>query len=335
MVIPIRKLFAKTSAKKAPSADVSRANPNGLTITDTHCISSSDLENLFYRSLYPGDDNSPVTVPQKLVIELVASDLEKPDIRAKAVPRLPTVVPKLLRSLRDPDTSAKDYVKIVDKDPVMSATVLKLANSVYFNPINARISSIERAIVKLGIDGLRSVLSAAVMQPIIQKESPYFAQAGMLIWQHSLACAVACEILGRRYRVEPFKAYILGLIHDIGKVTLFSELCRQFKLNGETQDPGYQAFTPLSQSLAAKLSAWIARDWQLPQEICVALEEMANIQLSKPVNPYTHLLFHANLACEAYICLQPQNADLASKLLQELKLSADLFRTLDQLSTEV
>lgn len=331
----IRKLFAKSSQKKAvPNNNKPLAQP-GFTINDTQCISSSDLETQFYRSLYPDGNDKPVTVPQKLVLSFVASELEKPEIRAKAIPRLPSVVPKLLRSLRDPDSSAKDYVKIVDKDPVMSATVLKLANSVYFNPINARINSIERAIVKLGIDGLRSVLSAAVMQPIIQKESPYFVHTGLLIWQHSLACAVACELLGRRYKVEPFKAYILGLVHDIGKVTLFSELCRQFKLNGETQDPGYEAFTPLSQSMAAKLSAWIARDWQLPPEICTALQETTNISPDNTVSPYTQLLFQANIACEAYICLRPDNPQLASKLLQELKLPENFFKILDQLSTEV
>ena len=73
----------------------------------------------------------------------------------------------------------------------------------------------------LGVAGLRSVLSAAVMQPIIQRDSPYFfanrtkAVAALTALRHRLRtnCPPA--------RGGAFSMYLLGLVHDVGKITLF------------------------------------------------------------------------------------------------------------------
>ncbi len=304
-------------------------------VKDAAAFPLATAQRAFYLHLFPKKTEQPLSVPQKLVIDVVKNTIQDKNTRRKAVPRLPSVIPKLLRSLRDPDSSVKDYVEIVNKDPVMSASVLKLANSVYFNPIGARINEIERAIVKLGIDGLRSVLSAAVMQPIIQKESAYFTQAGQKIWQHSLNCAVACEVIAQHRSSEKFKVYILGLMHDIGKITIFSELCKQFKINNEDVEPGYNAFAPLMMLLSPAVSYWVAKDWELPQEVCKALAEQVNIKNEAKVSPFAKILFEANIACEAYATLRGRDEKKALALLEELQLPSHLFDQLDQLSRDV
>ena len=289
----------------------------------------------FYRYLFAKDNNQTLSVPQKLVMDVTLQSLQKKETRKKSVPRLPFVIPRLLKSLRDSDSSAKDYVEIIDKDPVMASAVLKLANSTYFNPIGRRIHEIEQAVVKLGIDGLRSVLSAAVMQPIIQRDSAYFSQSGQRIWQHSLCCAVACELIAEHRRVEKFKVYILGLIHDIGKITLFSELSKQFKLNDEKVNPGYHAFVPPLKKLSAGLSYWIARDWEMPKDVCDALLEQTKIKEGAEVSIFGHILYQANLVTEVYASIYPKKPKKARAILEELDLPLDLFESLEQLSKEL
>lgn len=312
------------------------------TKDDTTCsipdLQQTELEQLpehFYRFLYPKNTEQALTIPQKLVIDVVKEALQKKDERLKAVPRLPSIIPKLLRSLRDPQSSARDYVAIVNKDPVMSAAVLKLANSVYFNPVGSRIDEIERAIVKLGIDGLRSVLSAAVMQPIIQKDSAYFTQAGQKIWMHSLNCAVACELIAKERKQEKFKVYMLGLTHDIGKITIFSELCKQFHINGEMVQPGYNAFVPLMKKLSSAVSYWVAKDWELPAEMYKALAEQVNTQAGAKVSMYGDILYRANLACEAYATLRHSNEALAMQVLEKLELPQNLYENLDKVAKDI
>lgn len=296
--------------------------------------SLKDAEDSHYRFLFPASAGAALTVPQKLVVDMVKASLQKQEYRNKAVPRLPAVIPKLLRSLKDPDSSAKDYVSIINKDPVMSASVLKLANSVFFNPVSTRIDELEAAVVKLGIDGLRLVLSAAVMQPIIQRESAYFSHTGQKIWQHSLACAVACELIADYRKQEKFKVYVMGLVHDIGKITLFSELCKQFEMNGEKVKPGYNAFTPVMKLLSPALSFWIAKDWDLPKEICKAIAEQVSLAPGNQFTPFGHILYQANLVAEMHTTLYRQNKELAEKVLVSLDLPANLYSKLDMLGKD-
>lgn len=310
-------------------------DPFKVTVIEPENYSIEQSQQAFFHYLYPEKTSRPLTVPQKLVIDVVKSSLAKKNIRQKSVPHLPTVIPKLLRTLKDPEASARDFVTIINKDPAMSAAVLKLANSVYFNPINRKISDIEPAVVKLGIDGLRSVLSAAVMQPVLQQHSTYFSQTGQKIWQHSLVCAVTCELIAKHRGMEKFTVYLMGLVHDIGKITTFSELCKQFEANGEDSAPGYNAFVPLMKVLSPAVSYWVAKDWELPANIVTALAEQVNISPDTKVSEYGNLLYQANLCAEAYFTVKQQDKRLANEILKALKLPSDLYKKLDQLMMEV
>lgn len=304
------------------------------TFHESSHLPQQQSEQTFYRFLFAGTHDEPLSVPQKLVIDVVRDNLSQPEKRLSAVPRLPSVIPKLLRSLRDPDSSAKDYVNIVNKDPTISAAVLKLANSVYFNPLGTRIDNIERAVVKLGIEGLRSVLSAAVMQPIIQRESPYFSQTGQRLWQHSLNTAVACEIIGHARRQERFKIYLLGLVHDIGKITLFSELCKQYSLNGD-KSPGRRAFIPVMSQLSRQLSHTIAQDWQLPEEIVQALHEQIHVSPEKQMSSQGLTLCQANMVCEAFAFTDKSKRKQLTALVEDFDLPKNLIAKLEEIAIQL
>lgn len=283
------------------------------------------------------DDQQPLTAQQKLSQTAVKKALGKKELRMKSIPRLPSVIPKLLQSIRDPNAALNDYVKVINKDPALTTSVLKLANSVYFNPVAKRVTSIETAVVKLGDDGLRSVLSAAVMQPVIQRKSHYYSEFGHKLWMHSLCCAVACETIATQRRLEPFKAYLLGLVHDIGKITIFSELAAQFQSNNKAEQPGYAAFAPMMQSDSETLSHTVAQDWELPEEICSALKQQINLKVGTTIDEYANLLYQANLACEIYAIAKfdEDEYDAALQALEDMKLPMDLFEKLDSIALKV
>ncbi len=311
---------------------------HGIEVIHPSTFSILTAQYGFYTTILGNiDDQKPLTLPQKLVLNVVEKSLQDKERRIKAVPRLPSVIPRLLQSLRDPKSSATDYVKIINKDPAMSTAVLKLANSAFFNPIGKRITGIETAVVKLGIEGLRTVLSAAVMQPVIQRKSYYYTEFGHKLWSHSLCCAVACELIAKERGLEPFKAYLLGLVHDMGKITIFSELSSQFYLNKEDNSPGYAAFAPLMQSTSETLSYTIAKDWTLPDEICNALKQQINLTAGDTINEYAHLLYQANLACEIYAIAQEDESQRSSaeQALKDMALPENLFDQLDSIGIEL
>ncbi len=335
----ISTFFSRMFGKgKAPLDSPLQEAPEGppLPVKPLEHFEPSRLEANFFEALFDSPiEDQYLSLPQKLMVDVVKARLSDPDQRYKLVPQLPTIIPRLMRSLRDPESSARDYVAIIDKDPSLSASVLRLANSAYFNHTDSRITSIERAVVKLGVEGLRAVLSAAVMQPIIQRSSPYYREFGQKLWQHSLCCAVTCEILAKRRGLEPFKVYLLGLSHDVGKITIFSELCKEFQLNSASDKPGCQVFVPLISQFSCQLSAWVARDWDLPMDVCRALDQQLDIGRGKSVGIHARTLWRANLACEFFAAQGHKDAVRSAKLIKELDLPSDLFVSLESLAEHI
>jgi HD-like signal output (HDOD) protein len=324
--------------KQSKEAKQQHATRESIEVTQPSTYSILTARYGFYDAVLGKiDDQKPLSVPQKLVQNIVLKSLTNKDSRIKAVPRLPSIIPKLVRTLKDPKSAVIDYIKIINKDPTISTTVLKLANSVYFNPTSKRITSVDTAVVKLGINGLRLVLSAAVLQPVIQRKSYFYTEFGQKLWVHSLHCAITCEAIAKQRALEPYKAYLLGLVHDIGKITVFSELSNQFQLNTTQDQPGYAAFAPLMQSKSETLSHLIAQDWELPEEICSALEQQINLKPGDIIGPYANVLFQANLITEIYAIANahPEQKEAALTALADLKLPADLFQKLDSVNTEL
>ncbi|MFT3930451.1 MAG: HDOD domain-containing protein [Spongiibacteraceae bacterium] len=258
------------------------------------------VQPLYRQAVFDCDKGEIGSVPERLVAQTIAQQVRDSAIRRNAVPRLPAIIPLLLQHLRDPNASARDYVAVIRQDPVVAAAVLKIANSVYFNPYGKKIENFEHAVVTLGIEGIRLVLSTAVLQPIVRGQSSKLPQR---IWDHSLACAVCCQQLSQRAHADPFKAYLLGLVHDVGVVTLFNQL--QLRANEflGTQTPSPALLLQLVDELAQPLTYWIAQDWQLPADIVRALAAQGEPPSDKQP-ALSGILRVANGMSEAYLLVR-------------------------------
>ena len=330
-----RKLLTRDSQKN-PAKGSSINNSKDCTIVEPYSMGINSIEDGFYHSLFPSSsvhDSPPRS--HREAMDKVRKTLSSSEEIARNVPRLPSVIPRLLRSLKDPEAAVIDFVKIINKDPTMSAAVLKLANSAYFNHSDKAITEMDTAVVKLGIEGLRSALSAAVMQPVIQRSSHYYTEFGQQLWLHCLRCAVACEYIATQRQLEPYKAYLLGLTHDIGKITVFSELCKEFKVNIGRDTPEQSSFAPLMKSDSARLSFDIAQQWELPPEITLALQQQINLKAGDKVGPYAQVLFQANLICEVLDAAQFHPPKAVDKLLRALDLPQELNGLLQDLPLEL
>ncbi|MGH1372671.1 MAG: HDOD domain-containing protein [Cellvibrionaceae bacterium] len=331
----LRRLFSGATHPDLSSPEKRTTPSDQIAITEPYSMALQSINDGFFRALFPAPPSSePLTSETLQAIDRVKLSLSGAP-QATRIPRLPAVIPKLMRSLRDPSSSAVDYVSIINKDPAMSAAVLKLANTVYFTPAHKRINAIDTAVVKLGIEGLRSVLSAAVMQPVIQRDSPYFPQFGEQLWQHSLQCAVACERITQLRGGEPYMGYLLGLIHDIGTIMAFGELCRELKDTGVKETPGFDVFAPFLQRHGALLSERIARQWELPEALCKALQQQIGIRSGDHVGTYGHTLYQANLIGEVMTAAEFHPPKAVNKLLRALELPETLYLELKSLSVEV
>ncbi len=132
---------------------------------------------------------------------------------------LPDVGLRIARMVDDPASSANDIGREISLDPALTARLLRIVNSPAFGH-SGKIATISRAITVLGVRQVRDLtvgLTAirtfdGIGNELVTMES---------FWRHSVLCAVAAgEIAARRGGVETL--FVAGLLHDIGKLVLFS-----------------------------------------------------------------------------------------------------------------
>ena len=135
--------------------------------------------------------------------------------KLESVSSAPVILQPLLDMLRQPsdDIRTEKVVELISRDGAIAAQCLRLANS----PLFARrpVETIRAAVMTLGIERVRSLLFGLCMNRTIPKDK--WVLDANVFWRHSLGCALVTQTLAQGISYsEPEKAYLAGLIHDLG-----------------------------------------------------------------------------------------------------------------------
>ncbi|WP_435275472.1 HDOD domain-containing protein [Psychrobium sp. nBUS_13] len=224
-------------------------------------------EHLFYDLLF-GDTaqtSGRNEIVERAIIDRVSEALINPkSIRFQSFPKaLKDTLDKI-----DSDEDIKDIKKSLEQDPILASDVVRLANSVAFSNSSNQVTSLQVAISRVGFQNIKQLVTAAVMERMMRQVSPlYFKLFGEKIWQHSLLTARICERKAKQIGYDPYSAFFIGVIHDIGKIAIFSELVDAVQKSEEDSEPGSLYFRKVMTSLSKQLTYNIVRSWELPQAI--------------------------------------------------------------------
>jgi putative nucleotidyltransferase with HDIG domain len=121
-------------------------------------------------------------------------------------------------TLRDPYANLPRVVQVIGVEPLISSKLLKLANSVAFNPSGQTVSELSTAISRLGFEAVRTTSLAVAMDQMLKSRNlTAFDSISRNAWEHSLRVAAIARVLARRIgRINPDEAMLAGLVHDIG-----------------------------------------------------------------------------------------------------------------------
>lgn len=194
--------------------------------------------------------------------------------KLKDIPTLPIVAMRVTELINDPNSSASDIAEILKKDQVLTAKILRLANSSYY-AIPGGVSNVQRALAFLGFNTLAQlILGLSVVSLFKDAENTGFSM--MAFWKHALGTAVCSESLARRLKYpKPEEAFTCGLLHDIGKLVMYEvDPERLKKITALTQERAC-SFVEIEreQDLPSHsfLGELIATKWGLPQVIRLAI----------------------------------------------------------------
>jgi HD-like signal output (HDOD) protein len=138
-------------------------------------------------------------------------------LRGKLVlPTIPRVVRRAIAILRDPSSSTHDLTGELAQDPVLSARVLRLANSSYYAG-RRTLASIDDAVGVVGTQALGTLLIASGLTSAFVEVSGVHLRD---FWMHSSVTATAARTLARQCGADPEAAYLAGLLHETGHLIL-------------------------------------------------------------------------------------------------------------------
>lgn len=130
------------------------------------------------------------------------------------IPAMPNVMVKALNVIKDEASGLNDLADVMCYDQALTAQVLKLVNSAYYG-FAQQITSINKALPLLGMEQAKNIIITFAMKPMLT------SRGGKELWEHSIRTAVGCEHLAKEFKLmDPSEAFVIGFLHDIGKIVL-------------------------------------------------------------------------------------------------------------------
>ncbi|MRX11468.1 HDOD domain-containing protein [Pseudoduganella sp. FT25W] len=181
-----------------------------------------------------------------------------------ALPTAPKVVEELISSFDKASVSTEEIAKKLSTDPVLSAKLLRLANSAYYH-VSRSIGTVEDAVLMLGFVTVRTlVISSGLVSGFKTVPGLDLKQ----FWKYSLHTAVAAKWIAKKTKENTDLAFTIGMMHAIGQLVIHSAAPEQAmaldkvagpmdarRLDAEQASLGYTF---------ADVGAELAKRWKFP-----------------------------------------------------------------------
>lgn len=224
------------------------------------------------------------------------SEIRSIIMNTSTLPTLPGIISKLNALSENDKTSVQEMARLVSSDQVLSARILKLANSPSYGFY--RVSTISNAMILLGVNVVKSLALSSSIFEIMEKNS-------IGLWEHSLSAGVAANIISRRLKLPDCEEIsTAALLHDIGKVIIRinfgDDYGRLLELIEEKKITMLEAEKALLGIDHAEVGAWLAKSWHLPDKLVEPIAfhhlvgESPNHQIKTSVVHFADILIKAS-----------------------------------------
>ena len=244
--------------------------------------------------------------------------------RPKALPTIPYVMQELITSFNDEDVAVARLIALISADQVLSANVLRMANSAYFE-VPYTVSTVADAVAKLGFTNVRTLVISIGLSGSFKAIPGIDARQ---FWRHSLHTAVVSRHLGAQVAVKPDLAFAVGLMHAIGELVMHLGMPQEMQQVDAALgllDPNRLATEQATFGYThADVGAELARRWKFPNLFSKAIAGAANPLAQADFDPLAavvHIAAWRSRAEENRVSTQDQEADWSGTLAAKIPLS--------------
>ncbi|MEE8149950.1 MAG: HDOD domain-containing protein [candidate division Zixibacteria bacterium] len=247
----------------------------------------------------------PVSASSKLRDQIIAQINDNSNLLS-----MPQSLYQILHEVDKKDFSPQKLAEIIKTDPALTARILSLANSTFYQRFS-RTTTVSQAVSVLGVSTVKCLaLSTTVLKPeLIEKNSGLNPKE---FFTYVLLNAATAECLSRELKLKASEEmFIIGLLNDIGLIFLVhhypSEYRQVLSLKGKADSLSSAEIEILGID-HYEISHLLARKWRLPEEMansigCQTIENpservkkmQATINLASLMNPNNFSGFESTL----------------------------------------
>lgn len=237
-------------------------------------ICADDLQRRFLLSaLGAAETPADALRVQRAVVDDVVAALSRADLSSRYTPRRPNLLPQLIQSVNDSTASSRSIARIIGSDAVLAATLLRIANSSLYRLQQQDVQSIERAVTLIGNDGIRQIISAALVQPVMESASGVDAAFARLLWDYTLRVSLAAADHARSVeREDGFAAQLAGLLLGLS-AAMAMQAAADVLVKPPLRTRELGTLLAILERCTAPTAVRIAEHWKLSAAIVQALRQ--------------------------------------------------------------
>ena len=241
------------------------------------------------------------------VLDALAAIINSQQSGAALVRRMPGMLPQLLQSLRSDNFSGAQLARTISSDVVLVAAVIRMANSSLIGT-GSQITSVEHAVMLIGQEGLRHLITSVAFRPIIDMHSGHYTRRlAPRVWDHSERVAVANRQLAEALAVDPFEAFLAGLVQHVGLIVALRVMDQIAK---DDRSLGSELFCAELLRQTRSLTCAIGREWHFPDSVTRAIAEQGGMKKGAVISPLGRLLTVTDYLGKLRILIEHERAML-------------------------
>lgn len=215
------------------------------------------------------------------------------------LPTIPAIVSKVVSLLDNQEADPDEIADLILSDQVLAARVIRVVNSPLYR-VSSQITSVRRALLFLGFKSVREmILTSYFVDGFKQKEQPFDMK---IFWVHSFSVGAISRRIARQADYPDIeKAYLVGIIHDIGKVFL-GHYCKDEygRMLAGIKDTGFTTYESeygFFGTTHCEVGLCLAQRWNFPSLYCDVISYHHSSELATEDPLLTAIVSLADFYC--------------------------------------
>jgi len=206
-------------------------------------------------------------LPERSLQEILTSEIRSRDL---TLPVFDNVALDVHRLVENGECSAGDVEKVIAQDPALAGQVLRVSNSPFFSGL-AKVSTVEKAIVRLGLKQVSSIVLLASQKGVYKSKVALIERHMEDLWKQANASSVGAKWVATQsgHRGVAEEAFLAGLLHDIGKLAILKLLEQMIDEQGEQHGISDSIVAEVLHGMHEEQGAILLEEWNFPDEYVV------------------------------------------------------------------